>query len=368
MNPVRMKLPLIMILISVLLLTGCSVKKEQILEYFSALDAAPDDAAFSVTFLDVGQADAAVIQSNGHYMLIDGGNKDDSSLIYRYLLMHDISHLDLVIGTHADEDHIGGLGGAFHFADANQTLCSADTYDSDAFRDFKTYAILRGGGITIPSAGSTYPLGDALVEILSVNASDESNDTSIVAKITYGETSFLFTGDAESATEQFLMNSESVLDADVLKVAHHGSKDSTSGQFLEHVNPQYAVISVGKDNPYGHPADMVLERLKTKNSTVLRTDRHGDILFTSDGETLTCYTEYPFDTDTNVTRSDTAADTALLSDKAASAYVLNLRSKKFHLPACDSVAKMSVQNRMDFFGNRNEVIELGYAPCGGCKP
>jgi len=331
-----------------------------------ALDEVPMDADFSVTFLAVGQADAAVIQSNGHYMLIDGGNKDDSSLIYQYLLLHDITHLDLVIGTHADEDHIGGLAGAFHFADADLTLCSTDTYDSDAFRDFKKYAFLRGGGISIPSVGDTFSLGNAVVEILAVNSSDESNDSSIVTKITYGETSFLFTGDAEAATEQILLDSGTDLHADVLKVGHHGSANSSSEPFLSSVQPTYSVVSVG-ENTYGHPNNDVLNRLSMADSTVLRTDVYGDIFFTSDGTSISCYTEFSRNSEVQEnTTVTTKNETDTQNNKVT--YILNTRSKKFHIPTCESVEKMSENNKLEFQGSREEVLELKYEPCGGCRP
>lgn len=372
-------LPLITLILSITLFTGCSFEAHPVQEFNTGLstatsasstpptlDAAPADPPFSVTFLDVGQADAAVIQCESHYMLIDGGNKDDSSLIYQYLQEHDISHLDLVIGTHADEDHIGGLAGAFHYADADRTLCSTDTHDSEAFGDFKKLAAVCGGGITVPSIGDSYTLGDAAVEILAVNCGSGSNDSSIVAKITYGDTAFLFTGDAEAETEQFLLDADANLDIDVIKVAHHGSADSSSADFLASVRPNFAVISVGADNPYGHPSEQVLEKLKEAGAQILRTDLNGDILFISDGTTLTCYPEHMETAETSVPQANSHEETVAFSEHTA--YILNIRSKKFHKPECDSVAKMSDKNRMTFSGSREELLELGYEPCGGCKP
>lgn len=130
----------------------------------------PEDSSFSVTYLDVGQADAALVECDGHYMLIDGGNKGDSSIMYTVLKNAGIIHLDIVVGTHAHEDHIGGLPGAFNYATADMTLCPVISGDSDAFNDFKKYADSKGGGITVPSVGDQYELGSADIEILGVNA------------------------------------------------------------------------------------------------------------------------------------------------------------------------------------------------------
>lgn len=243
-------------------------------------------STFSIHFIDVGQADAALIQCDGHYMLIDGGNREDSDLMYSVLKAAGVAHLDMVVGTHAHEDHIGGLAGALNAADADLVLCSTTEYDSKAFANFKKYAEERGGGIQIPSVGDTYPLGAAQVQILGVNSSADGNNTSIVLKIWYGETSFLFTGDLEREGESVLLDSGYDLSATVLKVGHHGSDDATSYPFLREIIPSYAVISVGEGNDYGHPHDGALSRLQDAGATVFRTDLHGDIFCVSDGKTV----------------------------------------------------------------------------------
>lgn len=244
----------------------------------------PENSTFSIHFIDVGQADAALIECDGHYMLIDGGNKADSNTIYSVLKKASVDHLDMVVGTHAHEDHIGGLPGAFNYTTADLTLCPVKSYDSNAFDDFKKYADQKGGGIVSSSVGDTYTLGSALVEILGVNGGDDTNDTSIVLMITYGETKFLFTGDAEREAEQAILNSGVDLSATVLKVGHHGSDASTTYPFLREIMPQYAVISVGEGNSYGHPTEDTLSRLRDANVKVFRTDIQGDIICTSDGK------------------------------------------------------------------------------------
>lgn len=255
-------------------------------------DELPEDSSFSIHFIDVGQADAALVECDGHYMLIDGGNKADSDIIYTVLKKANVTHLDIVVGTHAHEDHIGGIPGAFNYASADLTLCPVTNYDSDAFDDFAKYANKNGGGITIPKVGDKYTLGSATINILGVNGGSDANDTSIVLKINYGETSYLFTGDAEREAEQAIINSGSDLSATVLKVGHHGSDTSTTYPFLREIMPSYAIISVGEGNNYGHPTDDTLSRLRDADVDVFRTDLHGDIIITSDGKTVTISTDH----------------------------------------------------------------------------
>lgn len=262
----------------------------------------PGNSIFQITFIDVGQADSALVECDGHYMLIDGGNVEDSNRIYSILNSKGVSYLDYVIGTHAHEDHIGGLSGALSYAKAGIVFCPVNNYDSDAFRNFKAKAD-DNGGIVIPHAGDSFSLGSASVEILGLNAStDNTNDTSIILKIVYGDNSFLFTGDAEYVAEQAVIGKD--LSSDVLKVGHHGSETSTSYIFLREVMPTYAVLSVGQDNSYGHPDDVTLSRLRDADVNVFRTDMQGDIICTSDGQTITITPSRNPDVETNPTTND----------------------------------------------------------------
>ena len=241
----------------------------------------------TVTWLDVGQGDAAVIQCDGQSMLIDGGKPEKSSYIYAWLQQHGLSYLDVIVATHVDADHIGGLSGALNYASVGTAYCPVTTGTTETFQSFVKYLAQRGKQITVPIAGETFALGGAQVQILGpLHSAEDSNDNSIVLKVSFGATSFLFTGDAERAEEQDLLNAGVNLQSTVLKVGHHGSDTSTSYPFLRAVAPQYAVISVGAGNSYGHPTEAVLSRLRDAGVTTFRTDMQGEITAVSDGQTI----------------------------------------------------------------------------------
>lgn len=325
----------------------------------------------TVQFIDVGQADATLISCDGHHMLIDGGNKADSDKMYAILKEKGITKLDIVIGTHAHEDHIGGIPGALNYARADLILCPVTDYDSDAFEDFKKYA----GKITVPCIGDEYSLGSAEIEILGLNAGNNTNDTSIVCMLTHGVNKFLFTGDAEYDAEQKILNGGKEISCDVLKVGHHGSDTSTGYLWLRTIMPEYAVISVGKGNLYGHPTDNVLSRLEDAEIKTYRTDLHGDVTVKSDGEKLTITTQNSvidsliFVAGDSSTPTNTPKPTITVSSESTGVrYILNINSHKFHYPNCSSVNSMAEHNKEESNENRDTLIARGYSPCGRCAP
>lgn len=366
--------------------------------------------ALTVTWLDVGQGDAAVIQCGGQTMLIDGGKPEKSSYIYAWLQQHGLSYLDVIVATHVDADHIGGLSGALNYASVGTAYCPVTTGTTETFQSFVKYLAQQGKQITVPTAGETFELGGAQVQILGpLHSAEDSNDNSIVLKVSFGATSFLFTGDAERAEEQDLLNAGVNLQSTVLKVGHHGSDTSTSYPFLRAVAPQYAVISVGAGNSYGHPTEAVLSRLRDAGVTTFRTDMQGEITAVSDGQTVNFSVAKNAAAETlanagagqnagqaggagsaaqnagagqNAAAAGAAggaaiasanagggnADGAAASTTTAGSYVLNTNRHKFHLPGCASVETISPKNRKDVNESREQIISEGYAPCKRCNP
>lgn len=316
--------------------------------------------ALEIHFIDVGQGDSALVLCDEQAMLIDGGDSEDSSLIYSYLKKHGVSHLDYIVATHAHEDHVGGLAGALNYATVDTAYCSVTAFDNEGFAAFEKYLAKQNVSITVPSAGDTFTLGSASVEILApIKTSTKHNDNSIVLRIVYGDTSFLFTGDAEREEEHSILDANGTIQSTVLKVGHHGSDTSTTSAFLRAVKPAYAVISVGKDNPYGYPSESTLDNLSAAGVKVFRTDIQGTIICTSDGKTVTFVAEKNQDADTAPAKQDTAE---------GEDYVLNTNTKKFHRPTCKSVKQMKEKNKAEYTGTREELINRGYSPCGNCKP
>ena len=326
----------------------------------------PAGSSFSVHYIDVGQGDSALILCDGKSMLIDGGESSESSKIYTYLKNQGVNHLDYIVATHAHSDHIGGLSGALNYASVGTAFCPVTTYDSKTFNSFVKYLDKQGVSITVPSAGDTFTLGSASVQILGPQKDyDDPNDTSIVLKVVYGDTSFLFTGDAERTAEADILDAGYDLSATVLKVGHHGSDTSTSYPFLREIMPEYAVIQVGKDNSYGHPTEDTLSRLRDADVEVYRNDLQGTIICTSDGKSVSFTTEKNETVQTNPTVVTTPEQDEDTDVSDAGEYIGNKNSKKFHLPTCKNLP--AEKNRV-YLSSRSEAIQNGYDPCGNCDP
>ena len=307
--------------------------------------------SLSVHYIDVGQADCALLECGGQYMIIDGGNVDDSDLVVTYLQDQGVEQLHTVICTHAHEDHVGGLAAVLAVYPTEQILTPTRTYSSACFDDFLYYADQQNIAITIPDPGDSFYLGNAEVTVLGpVKSYADPNNTSIVVKVEFGDTSFLFTGDMEKDAETDMLDYGMDVSADVLKVGHHGSSTSTGYRFLYEVDPEYAVISVGKDNTYGHPHRETVAILGDAGVPMFRTDELGTILAISDGSEITFTWEK---------QSAQPGDI----EPADATYIGNRNSKKFHLPTCNG---LPAENNQIVFDSYNEAIAEGYTPCGNC--
>lgn len=385
------------------------------------------DSYFEVHYIDVGQGDSALVLCDGDTMLIDGGTSGNSSLIYSYLKKMDVHKLDYMVASHPHDDHVGGLAGALNFASVEKVLCSTNAYESEPFENFTEYVEKQGVSIEIPGVGDSFNVGSSIVEILGVNDSNDENNSSVVLKVTYGDTSFLFTGDAAGEAEQVLLDSGYDLNSTVLKVGHHGSSVGTTDSFLRAVAPEYAIISAGVDNVYEHPSKEVLNKLKDAEIVTYRTDLQGDIVCKSDGSSVTVTVEKNADADTleisvvatptpesipaptpestampepipTLTVESTASPEATpensgdgndgnvgngggtgnpnigqleeneMDAPVGTTYVLNTNTKKFHYESCKSAKKIKDKNRAYHTGTREECINMGYDPCGNCQP
>ena len=236
----------------------------------------------NIFYLDVGQGDSTFITINGCNMLIDSGNDQDGYYIVQFLKEQNINKIDYFILTHCDEDHIGG---AYKILDELQI---GTLYMPNKENDTQTYERLLNAiernNVKVnknlkTSKETLYTIGNASWKILSVDAKNNLNDSSIVIELDYANTKYLFMGDATTKVEEMVEWNE----VDVLKVAHHGSNSSTSQLFLEKVKPKYAIISVGRDNSHNLPDIDIIERLKNNNIKIYRTDENNTIWLTSDG-------------------------------------------------------------------------------------
>jgi competence protein ComEC len=241
-----------------------------------------------VSFIDVGQADSVLLQQGDKFMLIDAGNNGDVQTVKDYLTSQGVNELQYFIGTHKDEDHIGGADGVINSFKVGKVYFPKQVATTQTYKDFVTAVKNKGLSLTVPKVGDQFKLGEAAVTVLAPNSSEyeDSNDYSIVVKVTFGSTTLLLTGDAEALSEKELVASGKDLSATLLKVGHHGSLTSTSQAFLDKVSPKFAIISAGAGNKYGHPAQETMDKLKAKGVKVFRTDEQKTIVATSNGKEI----------------------------------------------------------------------------------
>ncbi|WP_334071842.1 MULTISPECIES: ComEC/Rec2 family competence protein [Paenibacillus] len=251
------------------------------------------DGQLRVIFLDVGQgASQLLIGPSGRTMLIDAGDNSEEQRMLDYLREYGVERIDIVVGTHPDADHIGGLDAVIGHHKVGAVYMPKIQANTKTFESLLESIRERGLKVKTAKAGLRLDWDDQVdVRLIGpVEQSDDSNNMSAVMKVTFGETSFLLTGDAERESEKAMLASGADVQADVLLVGHHGSTSSTSLSFLRKVSPKYAVIQVG-ENSYGHPKKEILDRLRKQNVQVYRNDRQGTIETVSDGQGIRITTE-----------------------------------------------------------------------------
>ena len=239
-----------------------------------------------VYYFDVGQADSILIRENDNNILIDAGNNEDGEKLVNYLKNDlNIEKFNMVVGTHPHEDHIGGLDNVIDSFDIDTILMPNATSTSKIFENVLDSIEKKDYKITVPKINEEFNYNNINIKVLYTGTDEKDlNNTSIVLKLTYQNNKFLFMGDATSKVEKKLLNED--IKSDVLKIGHHGSEYSTTKNFLDKVNPQYAIIEVGKNNTYKHPKKITLDKLNKKNIKIYRTDIDGTIKVASDGNNL----------------------------------------------------------------------------------
>ncbi|MFR8071410.1 MAG: MBL fold metallo-hydrolase [Anaerovoracaceae bacterium] len=352
----RAALPLLLLVFAVMILLSSCSAGSAAGEMDYGNDAGtylPAEDDLTAYFLDVGQADATLLVSQGEAMLIDAGNRDDAQFIIGYLDELGIDRLKYVVFTHPHEDHIGS-GEVIISQVTVDKVYMLDGYDEGLEGSLKRTVQRMGISAEAPDPGDTTYLGECSIEFLGpISGSDDENDMSICLRVDHGRNSMLFTGDAGSGPEREMIESGAALEADLLQAGHHGSSTSNSYYFLREVNPRYVVISCGKDNMYGHPHEETLSRFNDLGAEVFRTDLQGTVIAVDDGENITFNCE------------GEKADRPYSEDYQEASYIGNVNSKKYHSPDCGGLPKE--ENRV-YFTDADAAEKAGYQPCGLCHP
>lgn len=360
--------------------SGEAVQSGQEEKAAKAPDTSKPEGTLEVHYIDVGQGDATLIKCGSHAMLIDGGNNNKGTTVQLYLKKQGVESLDYVIGTHPDADHIGGLDVIVYKYNCDTVIMPDYEKDTKTYQELVDVIHDKNMKITYPVVGEQYALGEAKFTIIAPNSNSyggNANDYSVAILLEYGKNRFLFTGDAEEASEAEMLTNGIDISADVYKVAHHGSRSASTQEFLNAVHPKYAVISCGEGNSYGHPHAEVLNRLRSMGVEVFRTDEQGSIIASSDGENITwnCSATDSWQsgeqTESDRENSEDENSGNAISDAVTSeqtTYVLNTNTKKFHRETCGSVSQIKEENFQKVQMSREELEQSGYSPCKNCDP
>lgn len=348
-----MKNKVIYLIFLIIFITGCenlSINNNKTIDNNVELNLEND--ILKIYTLDVGQAEAILIQYNNKNILIDAGNNSDEERIVKYLNDIGVKNIDIAIATHPDADHIGGMDSVIKNFDVETFFITTDEKDTKTYKDVISELKTKNVDTVTLLKDEIVKIGEMQLDILAPDKYYENtNNNSIVVKLDYNEFEMLFTGDMEIEQEQDLMRKEIDLDVDVLKVGHHGSRTSTSNELLLETTPEYAIISVGNENKYDHPHNEVIDKLIENDIEIYRTDKNGTILLETDGENIKILCE----------KKDGETNDEVKSFK----YIGNKNSKIYHLKSCSSLPKEENQILLE---NKKEAKNKGFKACTVCNP
>lgn len=359
-----------------------------------------------VHFVDVGQGDGIVVEADGRYMVIDGGDNEYGSTMVNYLKDLGVKKIDYVIGTHPHADHVGGLDDVINNFEIKKVILSPKMHTSRTFEDVLDAMLELDLSITKPVVGDVYQLGSSEFTIIAPNREygNDLNDWSVGIKLVYGENSFVLYGDGEIASEYDIVDNGIDLKADVLKSAHHGSDTSNSEAILKAVDPEYVVISVGVGNSYGHPSRSIIDRFVDYDIPYFRTDEQGTVIASSDGSKITWNMKPSTslksgdeqeaisnedkkeavskevvnkDTSAKVTdnketenkettdkgnKDNISKDKSDNSNSKEVVVFITKTGSKYHRETCSSLRKSSIESTLE------EALGKGLEPCSKCNP
>lgn len=347
-----------------------------------------------ITVLDVGMADSIFIElTDSRCMLIDAGESDSAKTVVDYISSHGYDKIDYLVGTHPHSDHIGGMREVINSLEIGEIFMPRVEHDTYTYE--KTLELIDEKGLEITTAKSGVDIIDEVelsAEIIAPcsDSYSELNNYSAVIKLSFGNTSFLFMGDAEAESENEITADVS---ADFIKVGHHGSETSSSSEFVNRVGAQYAAVSVAEDNEYNLPSQSVISRWEESGAEVLMTKDVGNIVAESDGSTLSVSGESSASgtgsegsgigvgsdsgtdenpgeeageaTNTNGAEPGADSDEASISEYS---WILNTNSKRIHRPDCSQAKNIAEKNRAYSSESLDKLISQGYKPCGSCMP
>lgn len=345
---VKIKLSIIIISL-ILILTSCFSMPPSSSLSENPIDSLQDTASFH--FIDVGQGDCILIQSGKTNIMIDAGTGESGRVVCEYLKNMGIKYLDCFIGTHPHEDHLGGASAVFSAVEAEKVYMNGEMSSSYFFEKLVDAMIEKDITPVVPEINVTYEIGPFKLKFLSPKKDyGNSNDNSLVVKIEYENISALFMGDAEIAVENDIIKSGADINADILKVGHHGSRYASSSRFLNAVKPVIGVIQSQEGNSYGHPHSEAIKRLERSGIKILRCDNTGNIVIKTDGEKI----------------YDATGEIKTDNDKEIEVvYIGNKKSKVFHSEVCPNLP--GEKNRV-IFSDTKEAENAGYKACGNCNP